>query len=96
MIVEPTIYDRNSGNRTTKLIDNLIKNQLLPNYLEILKDRDPVPTYGLKLLSILLEKNITLVSMLKQMKIVDLIVSYFQGTEHPHLYLMSNRYPSLA
>ncbi len=77
------MYDKSKENQTTLFIDNLIKKSLLPNYQTILEDQDPIPLYGLKLLSILVEKNPQLVHILKQMKLVDLLFSFFTRNFSP-------------
>jgi hypothetical protein len=46
--------------------------------MKILQDKDPLPLYGLKLLSILVEKNPSLISLLKKINIVNLLYTYFE------------------
>jgi hypothetical protein len=52
-------YQGEGGNivLTTKYINELLLNELFPLYKLILQDSDPLPLFGLKLLSAILEKN---------------------------------------
>lgn len=60
-----------------------MKKSLLPNLMTILQDKDPLPLYGLKLLSIIVEKNPSLIRQLKQINIVNLLFSYFERNFFP-------------
>jgi len=54
---DDTIYNpRQSGHLSTRKLNELLMQKLFPYFYEILSDNDPIPLYGLKLLSSILEK----------------------------------------
>ena len=75
---EDSIYDPTSSKSiTTNLINEIISNQLFPKTKSILNDQEPVPLYGLKLISIITEKNINFIAKMKKQKILPLFLDYF-------------------
>ena len=46
----------------------------------ILNDIDPMPNFGMKLISLLLDKNIQFVGKLKKIKLVQQIIDNYSGT----------------
>ena len=75
---EDSIYDPTSSkSTTTNLINEIISNQLFPKTKSILNDQEPVPLYGLKLISIITEKNINFIAKMKKQKILPLFLDYF-------------------
>jgi hypothetical protein len=47
-----------------------------------LTDKDPMPLYGLKLLSVIVERNQAFVTILKKLKLIGTLVDYF-AVGHP-------------
>jgi hypothetical protein len=43
----------------------------------ILTDKDPMPLFGLKLLSVIIERNQNFVTILKKLKLIPHLVEYF-------------------
>ncbi|XP_013396898.1 serine/threonine-protein kinase ULK4 [Lingula anatina] len=64
-----------SHRASTKLLQHIIRETLLPQYEQILLDQDPLPSYGLKLLLALLEHN---VAFIKQFESLGLVQVLFQ------------------
>jgi hypothetical protein len=81
---EDSIYDASGSKTSTKLMNDLISRDLLPNIKYILSDQEPMPLYGLKLFSIIIGKNIGFVTKLKQKKMLGLFLEYFNAN-HPRL-----------
>lgn len=81
---EDSIYDVTGNKPSTKLINDIISKELLPNIKYILSDQEPMPLYGLKLFSIIIGKNIGFVTKLKQKKMLGLFLEYFNSS-HPRL-----------
>jgi hypothetical protein len=84
-INEDSVYDVKMGfdpsdhnKSTTKQINDLILGHLFPNFSIILADSDPVPLFGLKLLSAIVERNPLFVQLFKQYQLVSTIVENFQ------------------
>lgn len=75
---ESTIYDVSGGNSFSKGLNKLILKKLFPKYGVLLKDQDPVPLFGLKLLSIIVERNSAFISKLEEIDLVATICSYFE------------------
>jgi hypothetical protein len=50
---------------STKQINDLILKNLFPSFSIILADNDPVPLFGLKLLSAIIDRNPVFVPLLK-------------------------------
>jgi serine/threonine-protein kinase ULK4 len=57
--------DGNSVKVSSKQINDLILKNLFPSFSIILADNDPVPLFGLKLLSAIIERNPGFVPLLK-------------------------------
>ena len=51
--------------------------KLFPNYGIILSDKDPMPLFGLKLLSAIVERNPAFVTILKKLKLIGILIDYF-------------------
>lgn len=62
---------------STQAINELILKQLLQHYGVILTDKDPVPLFGLKLLSVIVERNSGFVAILKKLKLIEILLEYF-------------------
>jgi hypothetical protein len=43
----------------------------------ILTDKDPMPLFGLKLLSVIVERNSAFVAVLKKLNLVAILLEYF-------------------
>lgn len=69
---------------TTKQINDLIFKNLFPSFTIILADKDPVPLFGLKLLSAIIERNPIFVQLLKQFNLFSTISEYYV-VNHPKL-----------
>ena len=63
-------------------INEMILKRLFPHYGSILSDEDPLPQYGLKLLCAIIERNSAFVTILKKLKLVDIMMEYF-SEDHP-------------
>ena len=63
----------------SKAINEMILKQLLPKYGFILSDTDPLPTFGLKLLSTIAECNLAFVGVIYKLKLVGPLLDYFTG-----------------
>ncbi|MFS8160460.1 MAG: hypothetical protein ACMG6E_09695 [Candidatus Roizmanbacteria bacterium] len=57
--------DGNNVKVSTKQINDLILKNLFPSFSIILADNDPVPLFGLKLLSAIIDRNPVFVPLLK-------------------------------
>jgi len=60
----------------------MILKRLFPHYGSILSDNDPLPLFGLKLLCSIVERNSAFVTILKKLKLVDIMMEYFTE-DHP-------------
>lgn len=76
------IYDADGTQETTKKINEMVLKRLFPHYGSILSDVDPLPLYGLKLLCAIVERNSAFVTILKKLKLVDIMMEYFTE-DHP-------------
>lgn len=56
--------------------------KLFALYGLILTDKDPMPLFGLKLLSVIVERNQAFVAVLKKLKLVGILMEYF-SVGHP-------------
>ena len=74
---EDKIYNCDENNDTTQAINELILKKLFAHYGIILTDKDPMPLYGLKLLSVIVERNQAFVTILKKLKLIGTLVEYF-------------------
>lgn len=79
-LYEESIYDPNlPGKSATRLINELILSKLFPGYSEFLTDIDPIPLYSLKLLSAILERSLTFVTLIKKFQLIPMIIQNFEG-----------------
>jgi hypothetical protein len=51
--------------------------KLFPHYGVILSDDEPVPLYGLKLLAAIIERNSAFVTIMKKLKLIEIMLEYF-------------------
>lgn len=56
--------------------------KFLANYGIIVTDQEPMPLYGLKLLSVILERNAAFVMILKKLNLIQVLLEYFK-VGHP-------------
>jgi hypothetical protein len=76
-LCEEKIYNSEENTDTTQAINELILKKLFAQYGVILTDKDPMPLFGLKLLSVIVERNAAFVAVLKKLKLVSILVDYF-------------------
>jgi len=69
---------------STKQINDLILKNLFPSFGLTLADNDPVPLFGLKVLSAIIERNPVFVPLLKQYNLFIQISDYY-NVNHPRL-----------
>lgn len=81
-LCEEKIYNSEENNETTQAINELILKKLFGHYGIILTDKDPMPLFGLKLLSVIVERNNAFVTILKKLKLISILVDYF-AVGHP-------------
>lgn len=74
---DESIYDIAGSNNFSKGLNKLILKQLFPKYGVILSDQDPVPLFGLKLLSIIIEKNPAFITILWNLNLISVMTNYF-------------------
>lgn len=55
----------------------MILKKFLANYGVIVTDQEPMPLYGLKLLSVILERNQAFVMILKKLNLISVLLEYF-------------------
>jgi hypothetical protein len=60
----------------------LILRKLFPHLGLILTDADPMPLFGLKLLSVIVERNSAFIVILSKLNLIEIIFSYFE-INHP-------------
>eukprot|EP01016_Furgasonia_blochmanni_P048086 TRINITY_DN7124_c0_g1_i6.p1 TRINITY_DN7124_c0_g1~~TRINITY_DN7124_c0_g1_i6.p1 ORF type:complete len:323 (-),score=76.39 TRINITY_DN7124_c0_g1_i6:460-1428(-) len=60
-----------------KMINEMIVKQYFGNLKTIITDTDPIPSYGLRLLSLLIERNEDFIAKLKKVKIANVILDAF-------------------
>lgn len=72
-------HPRSSSSATSRTINELILKQLLPKYGFILSDVDPVPMFGLKLLSTMSECNLAFIGILHKLKLIEVLLEYYTG-----------------
>lgn len=79
-LYEESVYDPNLTTKpATRIINELILNNLFPGYAEFLNDVDPIPLYSLKLLSAILERSMTFVTQIKRLQLIPMIIQNFEG-----------------
>ncbi len=59
------------------MINELILKKLFGHYGLILTDKDPMPLFGLKLLSVIVDRNQAFVTILLKLKLVSILIEYF-------------------
>jgi hypothetical protein len=69
-LCEDKIYNCDENNETTQAINELILKKLFVHYGTILTDQDPMPLFGLKLLSVIVERNQAFVTILKKLRLI--------------------------
>jgi serine/threonine-protein kinase ULK4 len=79
---DDSIYDNmgTGGNQTTKMtkqVDDLILHSLLPSFTIILKDQDPVPLFGLKLLAAVVERNSAFIPVIKNFGLFGAVTDFY-------------------
>ena len=77
-LCDDKIYNSEENNETTQTINELILKKLFPHYGLILSDADPMPLFGLKLLSVVVERNSAFVVILNKLKLIEIIFQYFE------------------
>jgi len=75
---ESTVYDVSGGNDFSKGLNKLILKKLFPKYTSILADQDPVPLFGLKLLSIIVDRNSAFITILGDLNLISVVCDYFE------------------
>jgi hypothetical protein len=82
-LCEEKLYNsEDTQNETTQALNELILKKLFAHYGLILTDKDPMPLFGLKLLSVIVERNPAFVAVLKKLKLVGILLEYF-SVGHP-------------
>lgn len=82
-------YDNNITNNVgQKNLKELILKSFIQNLKLILNDSDPMPLYGIKLLNEITKKDLSFVITLKNMKLLNIIMEYFQYN-HPKLSVVT-------
>jgi len=76
-LCEEKIYNSEENNDTTQAINELILKKLFTHYGKILSDKDPMPLFGLKLLSVIVERNSAFVAILKRLQLIGILMEYF-------------------
>lgn len=71
----------NSSKVTTKLINELLIQQVLPLLPRLLRDQDPIPLYAQKLVSAVLDHCLAFVSILKRHGVLSLLLDDFEPTQ---------------
>jgi serine/threonine-protein kinase ULK4 len=77
-LCDDKIYSTEDNSETTQAINELILKKLFPHYGLILSDNDPMPLFGLKLLSVVVERNSAFVVILSKLKLIEVLFSYFE------------------
>jgi len=81
-LCDDKIYNSEENNESTQCINELILKKLFPHYGLILSDADPMPLFGLKLLSVVVERNSAFIVILNKLKLIEIIFQYFE-VNHP-------------
>ena len=77
-LCDDKIYNSEDNNESTQTINELILKKLFPHYGLILSDADPMPLFGLKLLSVVVERNSAFVVILSKLKLIEVLFQYFE------------------
>lgn len=72
-LCDDKIYNSEENNESTQTINELILKKLFPHYGLILSDADPMPLFGLKLLSVVVERNSAFVVILSKLKLIEVL-----------------------
>jgi len=72
---EDKIYQPQENTQTTQVLNELILKKFLANYGLIVTDQEPMPLYGLKLLSVILERNAAFVIILKKLQLTAVLLT---------------------
>jgi len=72
-LCDDKIYNSEDNNESTQTINELILKKLFPHYGLILSDTDPMPLFGLKLLSVVVERNSAFVVILNKLKLIEIL-----------------------
>lgn len=75
---EEKIYQPLEDTESTQLLNELLLRKFLASYGTILTAQDPLPLLGLKLLSVIVERNPAFVLILKKLQLVQILFDYFQ------------------
>ena len=76
-LCDDKIYNCEDNTESTQTINELILKKLFPHYGMILTDADPMPLFGLKLLSVVVERNSAFIVILNKLKLIEVIFDYF-------------------
>jgi hypothetical protein len=72
-LCDDKIYNSEENNESTQCINEIILKKLFPHYGTILSDSDPMPLFGLKLLSVVVERNSAFVVILNKLKLIEIL-----------------------
>ena len=75
---EEKIYQPLEDTPPTQLLNELLLRKFLANQGTILTANDPLPLLGLKLLSVIVERNQAFVLILKKLGLIQVLFEYFQ------------------
>ena len=75
---EEKIYQPLEDTASTQLLNELLLRKFLASYGTILTATDPLPLLGLKLLSVIVERNPAFVLILKKLGLIQILFDYFQ------------------
>ena len=81
-LCDEKLYNAEESTDSTQLLNELILKKLFPQYGVILSDSDPMPLFGLKLLSVVVERNSAFVVILSKLKLIEILFQYFE-VNHP-------------
>jgi hypothetical protein len=81
-LCDDKIYNSEENNESTQAINELILKKLFVHYGLILTDADPMPLFGLKLLSVVVERNSAFVVILNKLQLISVLFNYFE-VNHP-------------
>ncbi|XXQ35036.1 Protein kinase domain-containing protein [Plasmodiophora brassicae] len=82
----PSLYDRGHllnqmRSSTTSALHSLMMKEILPLIPGILNEKDPIPQYGIRLLSVMVDANLDLVSSLESIGILPLFIDLLSDRE---------------
>ena len=75
---EEKIYQPQENSQTTQWLNELLLKKFLANIAIVFTDKDPMPLYGLKLLSVIVERNQAFVMILRRLELVSHMFEYFE------------------